>query len=91
MKTQIIIKTDKEVKKDAQKIAQNLGLPLSTVINAYLKDFIRNREIKLSLEPKLRPEVEKFLKKASEDFRKGRNISPVFTSTKKMLDYLHSQ
>ena len=57
MKTMINIKTDKEVKENAQKIARELGLPLSTVINAYLKEFIRDREVSFSLEPRLRPEV----------------------------------
>ena len=48
MKTLINIKTDKEVKEGAQALAQELGLPLSVVVNAYLKDFIRNRGITIS-------------------------------------------
>ena len=38
MKTMINIKADKEVKESAQRVAAELGLPLSTVINAYLKE-----------------------------------------------------
>ena len=88
-KTVINIKADKEVKIKAQKIAKELGIPLSTVINAYLKEFIRNREVRLSLEPRLRPEIEKILKKASEDFKKGINISPVFSSAEEAIKYLN--
>lgn len=87
-KTIINIKADKDVKEKAKKIAKELGVPLSTVINAYLKEFIRNREVRLSLEPQLRPKVEKFLKKASEDFKKGKNISPAFSTAKEMDKYL---
>jgi len=90
MKTQIIIKTDKEVKKQAQKAAEGLGLPLSTVINAYLKDFIRSESVTFSKELELRPEIGKLLKQASKDARAGKNVSPVFSSAKEMDDYLDS-
>lgn len=89
-KTVINIKADKEVKTKAQKIAKELGVPLSTVINAYLKEFIRNREVRLSLEPRLRPEIEKILKKASEDFKKGRNIVGPFKTAGEAMRYLNS-
>lgn len=91
MKTMINIKTDREVKENAQRIARELGLPLSTVINAYLKEFVRDREVRFSLEPKLRPEVEKTLKKASEDYRKGKNVTAPFQSAREMDAYLDSQ
>ena len=84
----INIKTDKEVKENAQKIARELGLPLSTVINAYLKEFIRDREVSFSLEPRLRPEVEKLLKKASQDYRSGKNVHGPFSAGREMDKYL---
>ncbi len=91
MKTQLIIKTDQEVKQTAQNMAERLGLPLSTVINAYLKEFIRSREVTFSLEPMVRPTVGKLLRKASADYKKRKNVSPVFSDTDKMLAYLHAQ
>lgn len=42
------IKTDKKLKADAQKVASELGVPLSTVMNAFLKQFVRDKEITLS-------------------------------------------
>jgi len=42
------IKTDKKLKADAQKVAGELGVPLSTVLNAFLKQFVRDKEITLS-------------------------------------------
>ncbi len=61
MKTVINIKADKEVKETAQKIAKDLGLPLSTIINAYLKQFIRNKSVYFSSSSKISPELEKLL------------------------------
>jgi len=91
MKTVLNIKTDREVKQKAQQIARDLGLPLSTVINAYLKEFVREREVRFSLEPQLRPEVGKLLEKASEDFKKRRNVSPAFAGAKEAIKYLRSR
>mgnify|MGYP001592061418 FL=1 len=84
----INIKADKGVKESAQKIAADMGLPLSTVVNAYLKEFIRERAVRFSLEPQLRPAVEKELLRAKEDYKDGRSLSPTFSSAKKANTYL---
>ncbi len=43
MKTILNVKTEVAVKRDAQKLAYELGLSLSTVVNAYLRQFIRDK------------------------------------------------
>jgi len=78
------------VKKKAQKIAKELGLPLSIVVNAYLKDFIRERSVTFSTRPQLRPEAAKRIDKAREDFRRGKNISGPFYSAEEAIRYLNS-
>ncbi len=45
----INIKTDIKVKKESQKIAADLGLSLSGVINGFLKQFIRNKAVLFTL------------------------------------------
>ncbi len=47
-KTTLTIKTDKELRDEAKKTAKELGLPLGTVINAMLKQFVREKEIVVS-------------------------------------------
>ena len=47
--TTINIKTDPKVKLQAQKIAAELGLNLSVVLNGLLKQFVRTEAIQLSL------------------------------------------
>jgi len=91
MKTVLNVKTDKEVKIKAQKLAKSLGIPLSTVVNAYLKEFIREEKLTLSIEPQLRPEVARFLVKASADAKKGKNIIGPFETGKEMDAYLNSR
>ena len=90
MKTALNIKTDREVKYKAQKIAKDIGLPLSAVVNAYLKEFVRERAVRFCVEPEIRPEVGKLLKKASEDYKNKKNISKPFKNVKDALAFLHS-
>ena len=88
MKTVLNVKVDPKLKKDAQEAAKAIGLPLSTVVSAGLREFVRTRSITISDEPRLKPEVEKELAEAIADYKQGRNISPVFTSSKEAADYL---
>ena len=90
-KVTINIKADKEVKEKAQKTAKDLGMPLSVVINAYLKQFIRNKEVHFSLEGELKPAVKKRLERLAKEAREGKNMSPVFSSAKEAIHYLHGK
>lgn len=47
-KTLLTVKTDKKLKTSAKEVAEEIGVPLSTVINAFLRQFIRDREVKFS-------------------------------------------
>lgn len=89
-KTVINVKVDKDTKEKAQALAKDLGLPLSTIVNANLKEFVRSGEVSFSIEPKIKSEVWEKLRKASADYKAGKNISPTFSSAKEAIDYLNS-
>jgi addiction module RelB/DinJ family antitoxin len=89
MTTVIHLKADKEVKENAQKLARELGLSLSDVINASLRNFIRTREITFSDIPQMTPELEKLLDEVEEDIKHNRNLSPKFKTAKEAIDYLN--
>lgn len=88
MKTVLNVKTDKDVKERAQALAKHLGIPLSIVVNAYLKDFIYSGEFRVTREPELRPEVAKRLLKQMQEAKDGKNISPAFHSIEEVKAYL---
>jgi antitoxin component of RelBE/YafQ-DinJ toxin-antitoxin module len=90
MKTVLNVKTDKHVKEEAQLLAKHIGIPLSTVVNAYLKEFITTGEVRLSREPKLRPEVAKRLSKHLAESKQGKGMSPIFNSAEDAIAYLNS-
>ncbi len=88
MKTLINIKADKAVKEDAQKLAQELGLSLSAVVNAQLKQFIRSRSVYLSAIPRMSPGLESLLGTVERDIKAGKNLSKAFSSSEEIAEYL---
>ncbi len=88
MKTIINIKADREVKDEAVKVAKLMGLPLSTIINAFLKKIISDQSVTFTALTKPSKNLEKLLKKSEKDIKKGDNLSPLFTEMEKMDRYL---
>jgi addiction module RelB/DinJ family antitoxin len=70
----ILTKTDPKVKLEAQKTAKALGLSLSTVIDSFLRDFIKTKKL-LSAGEVPTPYLENILKKAKKERDKD---SPTF-------------
>lgn len=92
MKTLLNIKVDKAEKEKAKQIAAEMGVPLSTVINAQLREFIRTREFSVRLEPALKPEVEKELLRLSREYHAGKGEKVTFvTSAKEARKILSSK
>ncbi len=83
------IKTDPKIKQDAQKVAQELGLPLGTIINAYLRELIREKRVLFSSPPIPNQRTQKMLKKIDADIRAGRNTNGPF-SYDEAIEYLDS-
>ena len=80
MKTQTIlnVKTDKKLKEEAKKVSAELGLPLSTVINAFLKQFVRDKEITFSANHyRPTPYLEQILTEAKREHEAGDYIGPM--------------
>jgi len=90
MRTVINVKTEKEVKAHAQKLANEMGFSLSAVINAYLKQFVRNKEVHFSIIPKMSPELEGLLGKVEFDIQRDRNISRPLSSKKELRKHITS-
>lgn len=90
-KTMISIKTDKEVKEHAQKAARDLGISVSDVVNAALRNFIRTREVIFSAVPSMTPELERLLAQIEKDIPAAKNLSRRFSCAKDAIRYLRSK
>jgi len=76
MKTQVNLKIDSSVKKQAQKRAKDLGLSLSSIVNATLKQFARTGELELSSAPRITPYLEDLVLEARKDYAEGKTSGP---------------
>ena len=90
--TIVSAKIDPQTKKEAMATANELGLPLSLVIKAFLKQFIRTKSITFSARVEEVPNARtlKVLKKAEENYKKG-NTSPAFKTGEEAVKWLEEQ
>lgn len=88
MDTTILIKTSKTLKNEASRTAKELGVPLTTVVNAYLAQFVRDKKLTISVEPRLSSKKLKELLAISEDMDKGKNIGFVSHTPEELFKHL---
>lgn len=84
----INIKVESQIKRDAMILAEELGFTLSSVMNAFLKQFIRIRSVNFSIkgEEAFTPYALEMLKRADDDVKRGRVKS--FRNMDSMRSYL---
>lgn len=90
MKTSVInFKTDSKTKKEAQKIAKEMGLPLSAIMNAQLRELVRTKTVTISTESYTpTPYLEKILEESEKEQKAG-YVSPAFDTVKDMTAWLN--
>jgi addiction module RelB/DinJ family antitoxin len=91
-KTQLLIKTDKKLKEEAQKVAKAMGLPLGTVVNNYLKRFVIDRKVEFEAPLIPNAKTAKLLREVEDDIKNGRmeNFSRPFETAEEMIAELNS-
>ena len=82
--TTITIKTDKKLRDDAKRTAAKLGVPLTTAVNAMLKQFVRDERLVLEEYYTLRPEVARELERESAEMDREENPE-VFTNVQDLI------
>mgnify|MGYP001611478055 CR=1 FL=1 len=92
MNTVLNVKVDPHVKSLAQKTARDLGVPLSIVVNTYLKEFVQTKELYISSKTyRMTPYLERIVEKAEKDIATGKNLSPAFDNADDFIAYLDRQ
>lgn len=80
--------TEPKLKMEAQKVAKQLGIPLSLALNNYLKQLVRTKTVVFS-DGKPSAYLVDSLKKSEEDRKAGRVTT--FATGKDALDYLDTE
>jgi len=88
--TVINIRTQTRVKEQLQRLAEDLGLTVSGLINGLIKQVIRTKKVEFSVEEEIpSPYLIKALKESAEDYKKGR-VSPTFDNAKEAVAWLEN-
>lgn len=89
MNTTMTFKIDKQVKAQAQATAKNMGVPLSTLINAYLREISATGRVELSAVEEMTPQMERIIEQAEKEIAAGQTSGP-FYSTEEAEAHLDS-
>ena len=89
MNTVLNVKLDPVLKAQAQETAKAVGLPISTVVAAGLREFVRTRTITFSDTPRLKPALEDHLLALQGDPKRD-DLSPGFSNLKDARKWLET-
>jgi len=79
------IKTDSKLKKEAQKIAKEMGLSMSVLVNQGLRKLVETRSVTFQAPLIPNAKTGRALKKAMADIKAGKNLYGPFKSGKEMV------
>lgn len=85
------VRIDQKTKKSAKKVLDELGLDMSSAVKIYFKQIAVTKGIpfRLVTENGLTPQEEMNILKASEEAKRGKNVTRTMT-TKEAIEYLRS-
>lgn len=81
------VRVDPKVKSQAQKIASEMGLTLSAVINGLLKHMVATKTVTFSAREEPSEYLLESLRKSGEDIKAGR-VSPGFDNARDAIAWL---
>lgn len=85
MNTAVInIKTEAEVKRQSQKIAKEMGISLSGLINGFLKQLVRTKRVEFTLDETPNAYLRGVMKRAEKNYKTDKT-SPIFTDNQKLI------
>ena len=87
--TTMSFKIDKALKSKAQDTAKAIGIPLSTLINAYLKDFAATGRVEFTASEEMTPQMERIIEEVEGEIARGKT-SELFDTAEEAIAYLHN-
>jgi len=84
------IKIDAKTKKEAQKLASDLGMNLSSLVRGYLKHVVKTKRVEFDLGEEPSEYLKKSIRQAEKDWEAGK-VSPPFKSAEEAIKWLHEK
>jgi addiction module RelB/DinJ family antitoxin len=88
-KTLLTVKTDKILKKSAQEVAEEIGISLGTLINSFLKQFVRTKEVNFSVSYKPNAYLRTSIVDGLKEYEEGK-LPPPAKSVEELVKELQS-
>ncbi|KKQ76139.1 MAG: RelB/DinJ family addiction module antitoxin [Parcubacteria group bacterium GW2011_GWC1_38_6] len=89
MNTVVInIKTDKNIKTEVQKVANELGISVSALINGYLRQVVRSQKVIFTIDEKPSKDLIEAIRQARKERKEGKS-SPVFDNAEDAIKWLN--
>lgn len=86
----VTVKIDADVKQQAQKLAKQLGLSLSAIVENKLKEVVRERRVVFEEELIPNERTARELAKIEADIKVGRNLSRPFNTFEELERHLNN-
>ena len=74
--TTLSLKTKKQVKELAQLRAKQLGIPLGTLVNAFLRNLGQTGEVRFTIAEPITPKIEKIIEEMRAEIARGDTYGP---------------
>jgi antitoxin component of RelBE/YafQ-DinJ toxin-antitoxin module len=74
--TILSLKTKKQVKELAQMRAKQLGIPLGTLVNAFLRDLGQTGEVRFTISEPITPKMAKIIDEMRAEVARGETYGP---------------
>ena len=87
MNTVISVKIEKELKEAVQAVAKSAGIPLSTLINTYLRQVVATRRIELYAPEPMTPKLEGLIAEVESEIERG-DLSKSYSNAKDFVKAL---
>jgi antitoxin component of RelBE/YafQ-DinJ toxin-antitoxin module len=88
-KTILNIKIDPDTKAQIQAFAAELGVPVSVMLNAQIKQMLRDRKVVLSIQPEPTPQLVQIMEQVEADLANNQHMTEAM-GRKEAVAYLKS-
>ncbi len=83
----INVRTDPKTKKEAEKLFSDFGLSMTSAVNVFLKQVVREKRIPFEIGYESPNSI---TAKVLSDVEEGKNLSPAFDTIPALMDSLHA-
>lgn len=89
-KTLVSFKMDKSLRDSAKEVAEEIGIPFGTIVNALVRQFVRTKEVRLSSEYNPTPFLRSVIAEGMREYEGDKGNLKKFKSVEDLIKNLES-